>query len=322
MNKNRLKKALDDMNPEIIDAAAKNWCEKCLEKEAKMKTVNYRKRIVLIAAAAALVIAAVMIPVSVMTNKAPEPTTQPPVVTNTAESKTEKQTTPTDVQPGTPTEVQQTTPTNVDPTKPTDDPITPSDPTIPSDTTTTEQKPGFDERIAVFLDGLQSRGLNSETVDKTVASVSQDTPAPDISPEAIVQTLKDNEIIDGRIEKIERLKVTAPDSDEVFYIVTMEVSLDHVVKGEFSDETFTIVSVCKTNTPYEFVCVDDVYGYIASEKSSGTFILRKTDDLIWTIGSEQICAKDLGDYTIYWNLSHDDYAVYYHNFRVELSEIV
>ena len=120
MNKNRIKKAFDDMNPEIIDAAARNWCEKCLEKETKTaKTINFKKRIALIAVAAALVIAAVMIPLAVMMNKAPDPTTDPPVATNTAESKTEKQ----------------TTPTNVDPTKPTDDPITPSDPTIPSDTT-------------------------------------------------------------------------------------------------------------------------------------------------------------------------------------------
>ena len=89
MNKNRLKKALDDMNPEIIDAAAKNWCEKCLEKEArKVKTINIRKRIVLIAAAAALVIAAVMIPLAVMMNKAPDPAAQPPVTDGQSDSKT------------------------------------------------------------------------------------------------------------------------------------------------------------------------------------------------------------------------------------------
>ena len=135
MIKKSLEKALFEMDPEIVDEVAEDLCEKRLEKEAKMKTINFRKRIVLIAAAAALVIAAVMIPLTVMMNKAPDPTTDPPVATNTAESKTEKQTTPTDAQQTTPTEVQQTTSTNVDPTKPTDDPITPSDPTIPSDTT-------------------------------------------------------------------------------------------------------------------------------------------------------------------------------------------
>lgn len=125
MNKNRIKKAFDDMNPEIIDAAAKNWCEKCLEKETKTaKTINFKKRIALIAVAAALVIAAVMIPLAVMMNKAPDPATQPPVATKSEESKTEKQTTPTDVH-------QTTTPA------PTTTPIvtpTPSDTTTPGNT--------------------------------------------------------------------------------------------------------------------------------------------------------------------------------------------
>ncbi|MBQ9467870.1 MAG: hypothetical protein IJU52_02555 [Clostridia bacterium] len=67
-------------------------------------------RAILIAAAAALALAAVLIPLGVMMSKKPEPV-DPPVVTNSAKSKTEEQ----------------TAPTIDDPTKPTDDPVTPTD---------------------------------------------------------------------------------------------------------------------------------------------------------------------------------------------------
>lgn len=125
-----LEEALNEMDPKIIDTIAKMRCEKHLKKKVSMSSkMSFKRKIIIAAIAATLAIAAVMIPLAVMMNKAPDPTTQLPVATNSTESKTEKQTTPTDVQPG--------TPTNVDPTKPTDDPVTPTNPTIPSDTTNT-----------------------------------------------------------------------------------------------------------------------------------------------------------------------------------------
>ena len=90
MVKKSLEKALFEMDPEIVDEVAKDLCEKRLKMEkTKVKKINFRKRIVLIAATAALVIAAVMIPLAVMMSKKPEPITPP--VTDPSESKTEKQ---------------------------------------------------------------------------------------------------------------------------------------------------------------------------------------------------------------------------------------
>ena len=101
MIKKSLEEALHNMDPEIVDAVAEKRCESRLNGETgKIKTINFKKRIVLIAAAAALAIAAVLIPLGVMMSRKPEPVT--PIVTDSGESESEKQTEPTSVQPGTP----------------------------------------------------------------------------------------------------------------------------------------------------------------------------------------------------------------------------
>ncbi|MBQ9467874.1 MAG: hypothetical protein IJU52_02575 [Clostridia bacterium] len=97
MIKKSLEKALFEMDPEIVDEVAKDLCEKRLEMETtKVKTINFKKRIVLIAAAAALVIAAVMIPLVVMMSRKPEPSE--PVGSTTGE---EEKSTPTKTTSGT-----------------------------------------------------------------------------------------------------------------------------------------------------------------------------------------------------------------------------
>ena len=115
MFKNSMKNALNEMNPDIVEESLDALCDRQIEKElTNMKTINFRKRIVLIAAAAAVALAAVLIPLGVMMSRKPEPVT--PIVTDSGDSETKKQTTPTGVQPS--------TPTVIDPTKPTDDPTT------------------------------------------------------------------------------------------------------------------------------------------------------------------------------------------------------
>ena len=140
LKKDDIRSAVDALDEDLIDSVN----EARYRRQSTMnKTKTTRFRTAVIIAAATFIIAALSIPLIVMMNQTPEPAPQPPVSSSSAESNTEKQTTPTDVHPSTPTNgnpTQQTkTPATETPTPTTTPVVTPSteEPTPTTDPTPT-----------------------------------------------------------------------------------------------------------------------------------------------------------------------------------------
>ena len=73
MLKAQAENALNETEPALADDAPNALGGKELQREANRKTINFKKRFILIPAVAALLIAAILVPTLIVTNRAPEP---------------------------------------------------------------------------------------------------------------------------------------------------------------------------------------------------------------------------------------------------------
>lgn len=177
-------------------------------------------------------------------------------------------------------------------------------------------KPASSQSISSVA-ALQQLGFDAEVVKGPVNVSSYEMPYVD--RDELVKILETSTIVDCTVEEINRIKVQAPDSNSVWYITTMTLSLNDIIHGDIAEDHFRVVSAAVTNTPVEFLSSPAIQD--CREQMHAAFILKKTEGEVWTIGSTDVDVKELGDYSVAWCLIHEGDTLQFQNYDIKLSEI-
>lgn len=141
---------------------------------------------------------------------------------------------------------------------------------------------------------LEQHGFRAEAIKEPVNVGVADVPYR--TREYAVEQLKKKEtILDCTIEKIDRLKVRGQGSGDTWYVTTMKLSLNSVIRGKADQDHFTVVSIAATNMAVDYFCIPGLEG--AEENMRAAFVLERVGKSeLWTVGSSKIPAQELGDY--------------------------
>lgn len=141
---------------------------------------------------------------------------------------------------------------------------------------------------------LEQHGFRAEAIKDPVNVGVADVPYR--TREYAVEQLKKKEtILDCTIEKIDRLKVRGQGSGETWYVTIMKLYLNSVIRGKAEQDHFTVVSIAATNMAVDYFCIPGLEG--AEENMRAAFVLERVGESeLWTVGSSQIPARELGDY--------------------------
>ena len=141
---------------------------------------------------------------------------------------------------------------------------------------------------------LEQHGFRAEAIKDPVNVGVADVPYR--TREYAVEQLKKKEtILDCTIEKIDRLKVRGQGSGETWYVTIMKLSLNSVIRGKADQDHFTVVSIAATNMAVDYFCIPGLEG--AEENMRAAFVLERVGESeLWTVGSSQIPAREMGDY--------------------------
>ncbi len=166
---------------------------------------------------------------------------------------------------------------------------------------------------------FSEQGLDAELVeDPSEIAVNE---MPYVSREEAVGHLNSaGAVLECTVEEISRIRVPEPGSDSVWFITTMTLSLNRVIRGKTEEERFRVVNAAVTNMPVDFFCYPGLEE--CRKQMHAAFILRDVDDgEVWTIGDQEISVKELGDYSVVRCLSFDGTNIQYENYSIPLTEL-
>ena len=166
---------------------------------------------------------------------------------------------------------------------------------------------------------FSERGLDAEYVENPAEIAVNEMPY--ISREEAVRNLKSAKaVLECTVEEISRIRVSEPGSDSVWFITTMTLSLNRVIRGSTEEERFRVVNAAVTNMPVDFFYYPGLEE--CREQMHAVFTLRELSDTdVWTIGDPEISVKELGDYSVISCLGFDGTNIQYQNYSIPLTEL-
>ena len=170
-----------------------------------------------------------------------------------------------------------------------------------------------------LTDYFRKQGLSAEVVNDPVhIEVSE---RPWIPKEDMLKRLQRAEsILDCTIEEINYLKIKEKKSGDVWYVTTMKLSLNNVIRGTCDQKQFTVVSVAVTNASVDFFFEPALEN--CKEKMRAAFVLKKVgDNDYWTIDGSKIPIHELGEYSAVYCMAFDGNKLQYYGYEILLSEL-
>ena len=169
------------------------------------------------------------------------------------------------------------------------------------------------------LELLTHLGLNAEVIENPTNITAGETPY--VSREDAVEILKNAELIaDCTVEKISRIRILEPDSENVWFITMMTLSRNGTIRGRIEEEQFRVVNAAVTNEPVEFLSTPGLEN--CREQMQAAFLLKSFGkDDVWTIGETDLAVKDLGDYFAVACMGFDGECIQYGDYSIPILEL-
>lgn len=166
---------------------------------------------------------------------------------------------------------------------------------------------------------FSERGIDAELVENPAEIAVNEMPY--ISREEAVRNLNSAKaVLECTVEEISRIRVSEPGSDSVWFITTMTLSMNRVIRGNTEEERFRVVNAAVTNMPVDFFYYPGLEE--CREQMRAVFTLRELSDTdVWTIGDQEISVKELGDYSVISCLGFDGTNIQYQNYSIPLTEL-
>lgn len=166
---------------------------------------------------------------------------------------------------------------------------------------------------------LQHLGPGAEVIENPTNITVCETPY--ISREDAVEILKNAELIaDCTVEKISRIRILEPDSENVWFITMMTLSRNGTIRGRIEEEQFRVVNAAVTNEPVEFLSTPSLEN--CREQMQAAFLLKSFGkDDVWTIGETDLAVKDLGDYFAVACMGYDGECIQSGDYSIPILEL-
>ena len=166
---------------------------------------------------------------------------------------------------------------------------------------------------------LTHLGLNAEVIENPTNITVSET--PHVSRKDAVEILKNAELLaDCTVEKISRIRILEPDSENVWFITMMTLSRNGTIRGRIEEEQFRVVNAAVTNEPVEFLSTPGLEN--CREQMRAAFILRKVGESdVWSIDETEIAVKVLGEYFAVNCMGYDGECIQYGDYSIPVAEL-
>ena len=190
-----------------------------------------------------------------------------------------------------------------------------SEPTLPIEESLAPHSGSVqDGQMFSLLSYLNDLNIPAQTLD-TVQFVSGIN-RPKILKEDLLNSMKQNTTVQGKISRAETVSVQ--DGDSTWYITTMNLVVDEVLTGSIDSDEVSIVFAVVTSeaSANQVASPYGISGYL--EGTEGVFILRALDDVSWNIVGKEVLPIDLGKYGLSLYLDREGDALIFREQNVEV----